>query len=88
MPKTTIIRVQATKRKRTIIVIPTEGNKVYGDDVPMPWREAARQTGIPERTFWALIERREIVKQPVGARVMIRPSAIRAYLKRVEVPAV
>ena len=88
MSKTNPNKNQVAKRKRTVISIPQEGNEVYGDDVPMPWREAARQTGIADRTFWGLLERSEIIKQLVGVRVMIRPSAIRAYLKRLEIPAI
>ena len=73
------------KRAKTVISIPKENNRIYGDDVPMPWKEAAKQTGIPERSFFGLIQRREIKVQPVGKRTMIRPSAIRAYLQRLEI---
>ncbi len=53
----------------------------------MAWQEAARHTGIPARTFWSLIERKEITSGKVGRRVMIKPSAIRAYLKLHETQA-
>ena len=68
------------KRAKTVIAIPKERNRIYGDDVPMPWREAAREAGIPENSFWLLLQSRQIEKQPVGKRIMVRPSAIRAYL--------
>ena len=74
-------------RAATVISIPRDGNRIYGDDVPMPWREAAAQTGIPANSFWLLLQSRQIEKQPVGKRVMVTPSAIRAYLARVKVPA-
>ena len=71
-------------RARTVLAIPKEGNRIYGDDVPMPWTEAARECGIPERSFYAIIQSEQIASQMVGKRLMIRPSAVRAYLKRGE----
>lgn len=76
---TTPVTSQPAKRAKTVISIPNENNRIYGDDVPMPWREAARQTGIPANSFWLLLQSRQIEKHPVGKRVMVTPSAIRAY---------
>ena len=75
-------------RAHTVIAIPKDGNRVYGSDVPMPWKEAASHMGIPERSFLALVQRREITVQPVGRRTMVRPSAIRDYLERQEIKAI
>ena len=87
----TVVKRQQPRRSgraHTVIAIPKEGNRIYGNDVPMPWREAAVQAGIPERSFFDLIKRREISVQPVGRRTMVRPSAIRAFLDRQEIKAV
>jgi hypothetical protein len=67
--------------------IPKEGNKVWGDDVPMGWREAARQTGIPPASFYPLMTGRQIASFKVGRLRMVRPSAIRAYLANQETKA-
>ena len=90
MPTDTLQRKPAAggKRAKTVISIPKENNRIYGDDVPMPWREAAKQMGMAANSFWLLLQSRQIEKQPVGKRVMVRPSAIRAYLARVRVSAI
>ena len=64
---------------------PRTGNRVFGDDAPMPWREAAKEIGMPERTFWRLLERREIAKIMLGGRAKVRPSALRKYTDKQEV---
>ena len=76
------------KRTSTVIAIPRENNRIYGDDVPMPWQEAARQAGIPERTFRRRIDRREISVLTHPGRLMVRPSAVREYLDSHEVKKV
>lgn len=73
------------KRVVAVVTIPTENNRIYGDDVPMPWREAAQQAGIPESTFRRLIDRREVSVLNHPGRVMVRPSAVREYLASREV---
>ena len=85
MPST---KKTSRKRTATVIAIPKENNRVYGPDVPIHWKEAARQTGIPERTFRKLIDRREISVLNHPGRVMVKPSAIREYLDGQEVKRV
>ncbi len=75
------------KRALRVLATPTKGNKVYGDDVPMFWKDAAVEAGIAERTFWRLLENREIAKATIGGRVKVRPSAIRKYAEQQEEPA-
>lgn len=82
MPTTTSTTAKRGKRAATVINIPKDKNRIYGSDVPMPWEEAAKETGIALRTFRALMDRREIDVQKVGRRSMIRPSAVKAYLER------
>ena len=77
----------ANKRKIRKLQTPVKGNKVYGDDVPMRWKEAAAEAGIAERTFWRLLETRQIDKVEIGGLIKVRPSAIRKYVERQEVPA-
>lgn len=79
---------RAKPRAKTVISIPKENNCVYGPDVPISWQEAAVEVGMAPRTFWGLIEQREIARLYVGRRAMLKPSAIRAYLKTKEVAAV
>ena len=78
---------KAADRKKSVLIIPKENNSVYGPDIPMHWKEAAAQAGIPERTFWRLIDRREIDVLHHPGRVLVKPSAIRAYLAKQEVKA-
>lgn len=68
------------RRTLSVVSIPREKNLIYGDDVPMPWEEAARQVGIPKRTFRRLIDRREITALNLPGRLVVRPSAVREYL--------
>ena len=76
----------AKKRALRKLQTPAKGNKIYGDDVPMRWKDAAVEAGISERTFWRLLGNREIDKVVIGGLVKVRPSAIREYVKRQEVP--
>ena len=63
-------------------------NPVWGDDLPLDLDVAAKFTGMPLPTFKQKVYGREIASVKVGRRRRVRPSAIRAYVRRHERPAV
>ena len=63
-------------------------NPIWGDDVPLDLKEAAIFIGMPLPTLKQKVYAREIASLKVGKRRKVRPSAVRTYLQRHELPAI
>ena len=63
-------------------------NPIWGEDVPLELKEAAAFIGMPLPTLKQKIYSREIASLKVGRRRKVRPSAVRAYLRQHELPAI
>ena len=61
---------------------------IYGQDVPMPLDAAAPEMGVSKVTLKRYVAERAIGSIIIGKRRMVRPSAIREYLKKQEVKPV
>ena len=86
-PASTASSAKPRAKRTGAASIPRENNRIHGKDVPLPWKTAALEGGFTERTFWRLLERREVAKIMIGGKAFVYPSEVAAYLKRQVIPA-